>query len=157
MLPIRWRPYREFRHLDQLVDRVMQRPFHQSYWSWPSLWDGRIRPALDVYETDEELVVKATVPGLKAGGLDVTISQDALVIKGDAEEEDEEKEEHYLLRERRSGAFHRAVALPEGLDTEKGEATFEDGVLTVTFPKTERAKTREIKVQVKEASKAKRG
>lgn len=156
MLPIHWRPYREFRHLDQLADRVMRRPFHQSYWAWPSLWDGRIRPALDVYETDEELVVKATVPGIKAGELDVTVSQDALVIKSDAKEEGEE-EEHYLLRERRSGAFHRAVALPEGLDTEKGEATFEDGVLTVTFPKTERAKTREIKVQVKEASKAKRG
>ena len=156
MLPIRWRPYREFRHHDQLVDRVMRRPLHQQYWSWPSLWDDRIRPALDVYETDEELVVKAAVPGIKAGKLEITINQDALVIKGGAEEEHGEREEHYLLRERRSGAFHRAVALPEGLDTERGEATFEDGILTVTFPKTERAKTREVKVQVKEAPKAKK-
>ena len=157
MLPIRWRPYREFPHLDHLVDRAIRRPLPQTYWSWPSLWEGRIWPALDVYETDEELVVKATVPGIKAGDLDVTITQDALVIKGGGEEEHGEGEERYLLRERRSGDFHRAVEIPEGLDTERGEAAFEDGILTVTFPKTERAKTREIKVQVKEAPKAKKG
>ena len=156
MLPIRWEPHREFRHFNRLMDRVALRPYGP-FRSWPSLWDGRIRPALDVYETDEELVVKATVPGIKAGDLDVTITQDALVIKGGVEEEHGEGEERYLLRESRSGAFHRAVALPEGLDTERGEAVFEDGILTVTFPKTERAKTREIKVQVKEAPKAKRG
>ena len=154
MLPIRWEPYREFRHLDQLMDRVASRP-HGPFRFWPSLWDGCIRPALDVYETAEELVVKATIPGIKAQDVEVTINRDTLVIKGGAEEGQEEKEERYLLRERRSGTFHRTVALPEGLDTEKGEATFEDGILTVTFPKTERAKAREIKVKVKEASKAK--
>ena len=154
MLPLHWRPYQEFRHLDQLMDRVASRP-HGPFKSWPSLWDGRIRPALDVYETSEELVVKATIPGIKAEDVEVTINKDTLAIKGGAEEEHEEKEERYLLRERRSGTFHRAVALPKGLDTEKGEATFEDGILTVTFPKTERAKAREIKVKVKEASKAK--
>ena len=98
--------------------------------------------------------MKATIPGIKAEDVEVTISKDTLVIKGGAEEE-EEKEERYLLRERRSGTFHRTVSLPEGLDTEKGEAVFEDGILAVTFPKTERAKAREIKVKVKEASKAK--
>ena len=152
MLPIHWRPYQEFRHLDQLMDRVVSRP-RGSFKSWSSLWDGRIRPALDVYETAGELVVKATIPGIKAEDVEVTINKDTLVMKGGAEEE--EKEERYLLRERRSGTFHRTVALPEGLDTEKGDATFEDGILTVTFPKTERAKAREIKVKVKEASKAK--
>ena len=154
MLPIRWRPYQEFRHLDQLMDRVAARPYGP-FRSWPSLWDGRIRPALDVYETAEQLVVKATIPGIKAEDVEVTISKDTLVIKGGAEEEEEKKEERYLLRERRSGTFHRTVSLPEGLDTEKGEAVFEDGILAVTFPKTERAKAREIKVKVKEASKAK--
>ena len=155
MLPIRWEPHREFRHFNRLMDRVALRPYGP-FRSWPSLWDGRIRPALDVYETAEELVVKATTPGIKAEDVEVTISKDTLVIKGGAEGEHEEKEERYLLRERRSGTFHRAVALPEGLDTEKGEATFEDGILTVTFPKTERAKATEIKVKVKEASKAKK-
>ena len=146
MLPIHWRPYREFRHLDQLVNRVVSRPYGP-FRSWPSLWEGHIWPALDVYETEEELVVKATIPGIKTKDVEVTISKGTLVIKGGAEEE--EKEERYLLRERRSETFHHTVALPEGLDTEKGEAAFEDGILTVTLPKTERAKAREVKVKVK--------
>lgn len=151
MLPIHWRQYREFRHLDQLVNRVASRSYGP-FRSWPSLWDDRLRLALHVYETAEDLVVKATIPGIKTEDVEVTISKDTLVIKGGAQEE---KEERYLLRERRSGTFHRTVALPEGMDTEKGEAIFEDGILTVTLPKAERAKAREIKVKVKEASKAK--
>ena len=75
------------------------------------------------------------------------------MIQGKAEEAREEKEERYYLRERRSGGFHRAVSLPDGLDVKKAEATFEDGVLTVTLPKTEETKPQEIKVKVKAAAK----
>ena len=155
MLPIRWEPRREFREVERFLDRATRRPF-QGLWSWPVLWDDRIRPALDVYETPEQLVVKAAIPGVKPQDLQITVREDTLVIHGESKEEHQEKEEHYYLRERRAGTFHRAVALPPGLDTEKAEATFEDGVLSITFPKTERAKAKEIKVTVKETAKAKK-
>ncbi len=154
MLPIRWEPRRGARDMERLVDNMLHRPF-APFWSWPTLWDGHIRPALDAYETPEQVVIKATVPGVKAGDLKVTVSDGTLVIAGNTREEHEDREERYLLRERRSGSFHRAVALPDGLDTGKAEATFEDGILTVTFPKTEQAKPKEITVKVKETSKSK--
>ena len=155
MLPIRWEPHREFIRLERLMDHIVRRPI-EPFWTWPSQWDGRIRPALDVYETPERLVVKATIPGIEANDLEVTINQDTLVIKAESTEKHEEKEERYLLRERRAGAFHRALYLPEGLDTAKGEATFDNGVLTVSFPKSEKAEAREIKVKVKETSTSKK-
>ena len=91
--------------------------------------------------------MKATVPGVKPDDITITLKQGVLVIQGEAEEAGEEKEERYYLRERRSGGFHRAISLPEGLDVKKAEASFEDGVLTVTLPRTEEAKPQEIKVK----------
>ena len=155
MLPVRWEPGRETLRLGRLVDRMMRHAF-EPFGSWPALWDGHIRPALDIYETPEHMVVKATVPGINREDIEVKVAGNALVIRGETKEERDNKEEHYLLRERRHGAFHRAVVLPEGLDTDKTEAVFEDGILTVTLPKTEKAKARNVEVKVKEASKAKK-
>ena len=152
MLPIQRHPYRGFTGLDRFVGRVI-RNGPGSYWTWPSIWDDRFRPSLDVYETSDNLVVKATIPGVKPDDITLTLKQGVLVIQGKAEEAREEKEERYYLRERRSGGFHRAISLPEGLDVKKAEATFEDGVLTVTLPRTEEAKPQEIKVKVKTTAK----
>lgn len=152
MLPNHRHPYRGFTGLDRFVDRVI-RNGPGSYWTWPSIWDDRIRPSLDVYETSDNLVVKATIPGVKPDDITLTLKDGVLVIQGEAEEAGEEKEERYYLRERRSGGFHRAISLPEGLDVKKAEATFEDGVLTVTLPRTEEAKPQEIKVKVKTTAK----
>ena len=155
MLPVRWEPGREMLRLERLMDRVMRRGF-EPFGFWPALWGGRVRPALDIYETPEHLVVKATIPGIKAEDVEVNVAGDTLVIRGETKEERDEKDERYLLRERSHGAFHRAIVLPEGLDTEKTEALFEGGVLTVILPKTEKAKARTVEVKVKEASKAKK-
>ena len=155
MLPVRWEPGREMVRMERLVDRLMRRPF-EPFRLWPAIWDGRTRPALDIYETPENVVVKAAIPGIKSDDLEVTITENTLVIKGETRDEGESTEEHYLLRERSHGAFHRAVALPEGLDADKTEAAFEDGVLTLTLPKTEKAKAREVRVKVTEVAKAKK-
>jgi len=137
------------------MDRVRRRGV-DAFGFWPVLWDGRVRPALDIYETPEQLVVKATLPGIKREDVGVKVAGDTLVIRGETKEERDEKDERYLLRERSHGTFHRAIVLPEGLDTEKIEALFEDGTLTVTLPKTEKAKAKTVEVKVKEASKAKK-
>ena len=152
MLPIHQHPYRSVTGLDRFVDRVI-RGGPGSYWTWSAIRDDGFRPSLDVYETSDDLVVKAAVPGVKPGDIAITLKDGALVIQGEAKEEREEKEERYHVRERRSGNFRRAVTLPEGLDTTRAEATFEDGVLTVTLPKAEEAKPQEIKVKVKATAK----
>lgn len=155
MLPVRWESGRGMLRLERLMDRTSRHPF-ESARLWPALWDGRVRPALDIYETPEQLVVKATIPGIKPEDIEVNVAGDTLVIRGETKEESNGQEEKYLLRERTNGAFHRAVALPEGLDTEKTEAVFEDGILTLTLPKTEKAKVRNVQVKVKEVAKAKK-
>ena len=121
MLPVRWEPGRETLRLGRLVDRMMRHAI-EPFGSWPALWDVHVRPALDIYETPEQVVVKAAIPGIKPEDMEVKVAGDALVIRGEAKEERGDREEHYLLRERRHGAFHRAVILPEGLDTDKTEA-----------------------------------
>ena len=145
MLPVRWEPGREILRLERFMDHMMRHPFERPR-LWPAIWDDRARPALDIYETPEQVVVKATVPGVKSKDMEVTVTGDALVIRGEAKEERESKEERYFLRERSHGAFHRAVVLPEGLDTDKIEATVKNGVLRLVLPKSKAALPRKIKV-----------
>ena len=153
MMPIRWEPGRRIVRADRLMDRLMRETW-EPLRSWPAIWDGHIRPALDVYETQDQVVVKAALPGVTPKDLAVTITDGTLVIKGGASEEHEENGERYLLRERNHGTFHRAITLPRDLDGENATAGFEDGVLTVTLPKTETAKTRTVEVKVRETAKS---
>jgi HSP20 family protein len=103
---------------------------------------------VDVYETEDAVVVEAPVPGLKPEDVDITISGDTLTIKGETKFEEKVEQENYIRQERRYGSFCRAVALPEGLDRNNAEAGFENGVLTIAFPKSEEVKPKSIKVKV---------
>jgi HSP20 family protein len=107
--------------------------------------------ALDMYETDDEVVVMTAVPGVIPEDLDITIAGDTLSIKGETKIEGEVKRESYIRQERRYGVFSRSVELPGGLDTDKAEATFENGVLTLRVPKLEEVKPKTIKVEAKTA------
>jgi HSP20 family protein len=107
-------------------------------------------PALDVYQTPSEVVVKAALPGAKPEDVNIDITGDTLTIKGERKAEQEVKRENYLYQERRYGAFSRTVVLPSGLKSDKAEATMEDGVLTLTIPKAEEVKPKAIKVKAKE-------
>lgn len=93
MLPVRWIPDRRFNRLEGLMDRVVREPV-EPFRFLPTLWDGRVRPALDVYETEENVVVKATLPGIKAGDVDVAVTGDTLVIKVDTHQAKRGGEEH---------------------------------------------------------------
>jgi len=110
--------------------------------------DGGAFP-VDMYQQDGTLVVKAPLPGVKAEDIDITVVGDTLTIKGETKQEKEIKEENVIRRERRFGSFSRAVALPTPVDTSKAQATFQDGVLTLTLPVAEEAKPKAIKVQSK--------
>jgi HSP20 family protein len=105
--------------------------------------------SLDMYETDDNVVVKTSIPGVKADEIDVSVTGDTLTIKAETKEEEEISRESYLRRERRFGSYCRSVTLPGGLETDKAEADYTDGILSLTFPKAEEVKPKSIKIQTK--------
>lgn len=143
----RWEPFSELMSLRDAMDRLFEESFVR-----PSRLLGM--PAagtvpVDMYQQDGNLVVKAPIPGVKPEDLDITVVGDTLTIKGETKEEKEVKEENVIRRERRFGAFSRSVSLPSPVDTSKANATFENGVLTLTLPIAEEAKPKTIQVKTK--------
>jgi HSP20 family protein len=101
---------------------------------------------LDVAETENEFVIKAALPGVKPDDVQITVQGDTLTIRGESKAEEEKKGEHWHIRERRFGAFQRSVTLATPVDPDRAQAQYEHGVLTLTLPKSEAAKPRQIKV-----------
>jgi len=144
---VRWEPFREITSLRDAMDRLLEESFIR-----PGLLFGETPSGMlpvDMYETDDQVVVKATVPGVKPEDIDVTVTGDLLTIKGEFKSEEETKKRNYLRQERRYGSFCRQVGLPAGVDTDKVKATFEHGVLTLEMPKIESAKAKTIKITSK--------
>jgi HSP20 family protein len=108
--------------------------------------DGSYGLALDVSETEDSYIVRASIPGIDPEDLNITINNNVLTIQGETSEEEEEEDERYHVRERRFGVFVRSVVLPSPVDRENVEATYEDGVLTLRLPKSEENKPRRISV-----------
>ena len=145
---MRWDPFRDTLSLRNAMDRLFEDSFVTPHFGWiaPTSAAGM---ALDVYETKEQVVIKAALPGVKPEETEVTITGNTLTIRGESKEEKEVKEENYIRKERHFGSFARSVTLPAGLEADKAEATFENGVLTLKIPKSEQVKPRSIKVKAK--------
>jgi HSP20 family protein len=143
----RWEPFNDLISLRDAMDRLFEESFVRSPKSLIPWKSSELD--LDMYETDNEVVVKASIPGIKPEELDITITGDTLSIMGETKEENEVKRENYLYQERCYGSFSRSVALPEGLITDKAEASFENGVLTLHIPKAEEIKPKTVKVITK--------
>jgi HSP20 family protein len=109
---------------------------------------GMWTPRVDITEAKDSVSIKAEIPGLEAKDVEVSLSGDTMTIKGEKRQEKEEKDEHRHLVERTYGAFSRIVRLPAPVAAEKIKASFKNGVLTVTLPKTEEAKPKAIPVTV---------
>ncbi len=144
---VRWEPFRDMVTLREAMDRMFDEGFFRppvpfAPWSESSL-------AIDMYETDDSVVVKTAIPGVKAEDIEVSVTGDTLTIKAETQAEEEVKEENYLRRERRFGSYCRSVTLPGGLEADKAEANYENGVLTLTFPKAEEIKPKAIEVKSK--------
>ncbi len=103
--------------------------------------------ALDVAETEDKFIVKASLPGINPDDLDITFTDNVLTIKGEIKEEQDIEEGKYHLRERRYGMFQRSIALPVPVDANKIEAVYKDGVLTLFIPKVEEIKPKKISVK----------
>ncbi|MFQ5997197.1 MAG: Hsp20/alpha crystallin family protein [Dehalococcoidales bacterium] len=143
---IRWEPFSELISLRQAMDKL----FEESFVTPSRAFGGfGVTMPVDMYQTENEVVVKTTLPGVKPGEVDITITGNTLNIKGETKVDEEVKREDYIRQECRYGAFSRSVTLPNGLNTDKTEASFEDGVLTLTIPKSEEVKPKSIKIKAK--------
>jgi HSP20 family protein len=144
---IRWDPTREMISLREAMDRLLGESFIRP-WSKLGTFFGDETPALDMYETEDEVVVEAAVPGVKPEEIDIQVAGNILTIKGKWKEKKEEKAS-YIYRECSFGSFSRSVTLPADVDMDKAEAEFEHGVLTLTLPKLETVKPKTIKITTK--------
>ncbi|MGR3176475.1 MAG: Hsp20/alpha crystallin family protein [Candidatus Anammoxibacter sp.] len=114
-----------------------------------SLFERDWNPSIDVYESDNEVLVKADIPGLNKDEMDISILDDMLTIKGEKKTENEVSKESYYKSERFCGSFNRTIQLPSEVDEDKVKATYKDGVLELHLPKKEEAKTKHIAIDVK--------
>jgi HSP20 family protein len=145
---IRWEPFNELVSLRDAMDRLFEDSFVRPRFGWVTPLRAADL-AVDMYETKDEVVVKASLSGIKPEEVDVTIMGDTLTIRGESKEENEIKEADYIRKERRYGAFSRSVTLPSGLKSDKADATFENGMLTLKIPKSEEIKPKSIRVKAK--------
>jgi len=133
--------------VDRLFDSFLREPFSSLDWPWRG--SDKWSPAVDVVESDKEVTVRAELPGIDPKDLEVTVTGEQLVLRGEKKETSETEEKGYRQCETRYGSFHRAVSLPEGVDTENVDARYAHGVLTLRLAKTVPAAAKRIEVKVK--------
>jgi HSP20 family protein len=144
---IRWTPIRELDGMCNAMDRLYEEGYPGPLTR--ALWDIPSAPGMDLYQTDEAVVIKMGLPGVEPGDIQVSVTDGVLTVRGEVKEEKEEKEKTYHLRERRFGSFSRSVKLPSNVNVDKSDAQFENGVLTLALPKAEEAKPKTITVKTK--------
>ena len=154
--PAEWRP---FEGLRREVDRLFEdfqlgawrSPFGRGAFDVQPFWRGDLwsrAPAVDIVDKENTYEISAELPGVDENSIDVKFS--TLTIKGEKRDEREEKKKNFYLAERRYGSFQRSFSIPAGVDADRIEASFKNGVLTVTFPKTPQARKNEKKILVKQ-------
>lgn len=137
-----------FRGIDSLQDEV-NRLFEDFFGPDERvLGEVQFTPAVDISENKDAVIVKADLPGMEEKDIDVSIAGDVLTIKGERKEETEDKQEDYYRRERVYGSFTRQIALPKHIKREDVKAKFKNGVLTVTLPKSDDYKEKEVKIEL---------
>ena len=140
----RWDPFADLRGTMRLFDEGFSRP-----WRLIPAANGAGYEAtfpVEVSETDSDIEVKASLPGVKPEEVEITVTDDVLTIKAEHKDTSEEKKRDYYRREIRYGAFQRSMSLPVSVDSDKAEATFDNGVLSLKLPKAESLRTKQIKV-----------
>ena len=149
---VRWTPFDEMVSLHKAMDRLFEENLVRPYRSTRN-GNGSVAMArlpIDLYETDEELVLKARLPGVSPEDVEITVNKEELTIKAELRSEaalDEAKEWNWYRHELYHGPMGRRINLPTLVQSDRAEATFRNGELTLVLPKAEQAKPRSIKVQ----------
>ncbi len=143
---VRWNPLRELQEMNEVVDRFFNDPWlrgaraaedRERVWRMP----------MDAYQTDEAIVIHVELPGVQQDDVNITLENNVLTISGELKPRADEK--NYFLRERPAGRFERVLSVGTPIDAAKAEATFHDGVLTLTLPKREEVKPKTISIKKK--------
>ena len=142
----RWDPFKDLQALQDRMNRLFQEGVGRTGRS-DEVLGGHWIPVVDIYEDDQEFVVKAELPGLESKDVDVQIQENVLTLKGERRLEREIDKERYHRLERSYGTFQRSFTLPNIVEEEKVKAKFKDGVLEIRIPKEERVKPKQIKVE----------
>lgn len=140
-----WQPMRDMITLRQAMDRLFEESLVRPGWGEPR--ERAVRLPLDAYSTENEIVILASLPGVRPEDVEITIEGDTLSIKGEIPEPPANVD--YILRERGFGPFSRTLTFNIPVQSDKAEATFKDGLLTLTVPKAEEIRPRTIKVKTK--------
>jgi HSP20 family protein len=141
-----WRPFGELSSLRREMDRLWENFFGER--PLARMWEREWAPSLDMSESKDNFVVKAEVPGIDAKDIDISLTGDVLTIRGEKKQEKEEREEDYHLIERSHGSFSRSVRLPAEVESNKIRASYKNGILNITLPKSEKVKAKEVKIKV---------
>ena len=137
-------PLREMMDFRQAMDQLFHNMVSQTLFA--DLWGT---PLVDIYQTKDDVIVKAALPGMDPKNIDVSITGNTLSIRGKVEQEEESRNATYHLRERQFGTFERLLTLPTRVNADKAKAKYKNGVLTLTIPKAEDVRTKKIEVKVK--------
>lgn len=147
MAIVRWEPFRDLLATQKEFDRLFREAFT------PGFGEGEIStrtwaPPVDIFENENNIVLKAELPGVDPKDVEVRVEDNTLYLKGERKFEKETKEENYHRVERAYGSFARSFSLPNSIDADKVGADYKDGLLTLTLPKREEAKPKTIKINV---------
>ena len=134
---VRWTPMNPVSLVNEF-DRLFERPLTRTASDW--------NVALDVAETEDNYLVKATIPGINVDDLEITLEDDVLMLKGEIKRDEEIEEAKYHLRERRFGSFSRSIRFPMAVNGDAVEATYTNGILSLNVPKAEAVKPKRITI-----------
>ncbi|HSE43258.1 MAG TPA: Hsp20/alpha crystallin family protein [Acidobacteriota bacterium] len=140
--------FRELMTLQDRMNRLFEQGLPKAKYEDEGLFGGAWAPAVDIYETDQAIVLKADLPDLNPNDVDIRVEDNMLFLKGERKMEKETKEENYHRVERSYGAFSRSFVLPRTVSSEKIAADYKNGVLKITMPKREESKPKQIRVNV---------
>jgi HSP20 family protein len=140
----RWEPFAELRQMQENMDRLWH-SFFPSYGNSSPQMEGWAIP-MDVVQEGDNILVHASLPGIHPDDINVSIEDNVLTIKAETRIEHESTNGNYLMHERRFGSFHRSLRLPDTVDTDQAATNYEYGVLTITFPKVESKRAKQLKV-----------
>ena len=142
----RWEPVREMMTLREAMDRLFDDAFTRPINLRDGGWSA---PAIDMYQTDDEVVIKAALPGFKVEEVQINVTGDVLTLRGETKHEEEQQDKAWHIREHRWGSFERSVKLPTDVTADQANADFENGILTITLPKAEEVKPKTTSVKAK--------
>ncbi len=139
-----WNPFREIKEMERMMDEnfghpMMWRRLPEEEYIWA--------PAIEMYEKDNNFILRVEIPGVNPEDVDISLSGETLTIKGERKSPEDIQDEAYQYCEMCYGSFTRSVTLPEPVDSVNIKATFENGILDIRIPKAQEAKPRQIKIQ----------